>query len=410
VGVEISIARQPIFDKKESVYAYELPLRSSLEDVFTRTDQDQAAAKVIVDGFFLMGIETVGGGKPVLINATRNILINDYFTLLPRELAAAEINESVKPDTEVIGACQRLKNAGYLLVLDDFVDRDAYEDLFALADIVKVDFVTTDDAQRRALVARFAPRGIRLLAEKVDTREEFRTAANLGYTYFQGDFFSKPSVVSARGVPGFKLNYMRIIKEVHKPELDFKVLDEIIKLEVSVTYKLLRYINSAYFGLRNKVTSIMHAMLLLGEREFRKWVSFVALAGMGEDKPDELVIAALIRARFCEALAPRMGLAGRSEELFLLGMFSLLDAIMNRPLPDLLQEIPIADDIKEALLGGESRLRGAYEYALAYERGDWAKLNEAVQGMGLDETGVPELYIKAVEWAHKSFAEVRTER
>ncbi|MHA1572776.1 MAG: EAL and HDOD domain-containing protein [Alphaproteobacteria bacterium] len=405
--MEISIARQPIFDKDETVFAYELPLRTSIEDVFARADPDQAAARVVADGFFLMGIETLGNHKPVVINATRNILVNDYFTLLPKALTLVEIEETVKPEPEVIGACSRLKSAGYKLVLGDFVHKEAYEALFPLADIIRVDFVTTGEADRKALVERHARSSVRLLAEKVDTREEFHKAVDLGYTYFQGDFFSKPSIISARDVPGFKLNYMRIIKEIQRPELDFKNLDEIIRLEVSVTYKLLRYINSAYFGLRNKVSSIMHAMLLLGEREFRKWVSFVALAGMGQDKPSELVIATLIRARFCESLAPMTGMAARADELFLLGMFSLLDAIMDRPLPDLLEEIPISDDIKKALLGEDSPLLGPYEYVLAYERGDWARLTQAVQGMDMDETGIPECYINAVEWAHKSFEEVR---
>ena len=408
--MEVFIARQPIFDKRESVHAYELLFRSGMEEVFSHPDPDQASARVMADGSFLMGMEAISGGKPVFINATRDILVKDYFSLLPKDLASVEILETVTPDQEVIAACRKLKEAGYTLVLDDFTYEAAYDELIGLADIIKVDFLATEPAEWKSVVERLSPQGVQFLAEKVETREEFDRAKDLGYVYFQGYFFSKPAVVSARDVPAFKLNYLRVLREVRRPQLDFKELDAIVKLELSLAYKLLRYINSAYFGLRNKVSSIMHAMVLLGERDFRKWVSFIALAGMGEDKPDELVIAALIRARFCEALAPRVGLNGRAEELFLLGMFSLLDAIMDRPLPGLLADMPIADEIKAALLGEENRLRDVFEYVLAYERGDWEKLSERAGALGLGDDGIPKLYMDTVEWAHKSFEEVQAGR
>ena len=406
--MEAYIARQPIFDADETVFAYELLFRSGLENAFSHDDPDEASAKVMADGSLLMGLETLTGGKPAFINATRDILLNDYFHLLPKEFATVEVLEDVEPDMEVITACMRLKKAGYMLALDDFIYREELDDLIHLADIIKVDFLATvTPEERKAVVEKLGPIGVRFLAEKVETREEFEQAAELGYEYFQGYFFSKPVIVTTKSVPAFKLNYMRIVREVQRPELNFTELDAIVKLELSLTYKLLRYINSAYFGLRNKVSSIKHAIVMLGEREFRKWISFVALAGMGEDKPDELVVESLIRAKFCEALAHMTGLTQRSEELFLLGMFSLLDAIMDQPFEQLLVGMPMDDDLKAALMGTQNRLKDVLDYAVAYGRGDWEQLEELADKLKMDGKGIPALHLQTVRWAERSLAEVK---
>lgn len=401
--MEAFIARQPIFDQNENVFAYELLFRSGLESMFSHPDPNEASSKVITDSVLVLGMEMLTGGKRAFINATRDILVKEAMRLLPREWATVEILETVEPDPEVIVACEHLKRAGYLLVLDDFVYEKRYKPLVDLADIIKVDVLTTSKGERRAMVQQFAPLGIRLLAEKVETREAFEEALEMGYTYFQGYFFSKPVTLSARDVPGFKLHYLRILQEIHRPELDFGKIEEVIKLEVSFSYKLLRYINSAFFGLRREINSIRQALVFLGEREIKKWVSLVVLTSMGEDKPQELIVQTVIRAKFFELLASGVGLADRTDELFLMGIFSLIDAIVDRPLSDILKEISIADDVKVALLGGENRLREIYEYVLAYEKGDWEKLSEQATQLGLDETEMPRLYLKAVQGSHQSF-------
>jgi EAL and modified HD-GYP domain-containing signal transduction protein len=187
--------------------------------------------------------------------------------------------------------------------------------------------------------------------------------------------------------------------------LDFRQLAEIIKQEVSLSFRLLRYINSAFFGLRNRISSIIQALALLGEEEIRKWVSLIALANMGEDKPEELVVQSIIRGKFCEFMAPHFGLARRKEDLFLMGIFSLIDAILDRPLTDIMEEIPIAQDIKNALLGERNRFRDVYEYVLASERGDWKKLSEMVSRIRMGEISPFQLYLEAVKWGHQCFEE-----
>ncbi len=407
----IFIARQPIFDLQQKVYGYELLFRSGLDNVFKHTAPDQASAKVMTDGTLILGMEALSGGKLVFINVTHDILLNDYISLLPRDQTAAEILETIAPDVEVVGACSRLKKAGYMIVLDDFVYSEQYDDLMNLADIVKVDFLTTPAEERRQVLSRFTAPNVRFLAEKVETHEVFNEAVGLGYSYFQGYFFSKPVIISSRDVPGFKLNYLQMLQEIQLPGVNFDHLEAIIKRDMALSFKLLRYINSAYFGLSNKVSSIMHAITLLGAREFKQWASLVVMASMGSDKPDELVVQALIRGRFCESLAPMLGMKQRAQELFLLGMFSVIDAILDRPLEEILKDLPLSDDIKDALCGKPNRLRAVFDYVLAYEKGDWDRVSEMAAGLGLrDESGIPAIYLHAVHWAQKSFGEVSAAR
>ena len=402
----IFIARQPIFDLQQKVFGYELLFRSSLDNVFRNAEPNQASAKVMTDGSLILSMEAISGGKLAFINVTRDILLNDYISLLPRGLTAPEILETIEPDQEVVSACSRLKKAGYMIVLDDFVYGERYADLMNMADIVKVDFLSTPAEERRLVLSRFTAPNVRFLAEKVETHELFRQAVDLGYSYFQGYFFSKPVIISSRDVPGFKLNYLQMLQELQLPDVNYDRLEGIVKRDMALSFKLLRYINSAYFGLSNKVSSIMHAILLLGPREFKQWASLVVMASMGSDKPDELVVQALIRGRFCESLAPMLGMRQRSQELFLLGMFSVIDAILDRPLQEILKDLPLSDEIKDALSGKPNRLRAVFDYALAYEKGDWDRLSGMAEALGLDESGIPAVYLAAVHWAQRSFGEV----
>ncbi|MGQ9646105.1 MAG: EAL and HDOD domain-containing protein [Thermodesulfobacteriota bacterium] len=401
--METFIARQPIFDLRQKVYGYELLFRSGLDNIFKNPDPNQATSKVIVDSFFLMDLSTLTGGKKAFINIPRDILLNEYVFLVPKELIVAEILETVKPDADVIRACEKLKGAGYLLAMDDFVYDDIYRPLVELADFIKVDFLSTAEDERRSLIQKLHPLGKYFLAEKVETPEVLQEASSLGYTYFQGYYFSKPTILSQKDIPAYKLHYLQILREIHRPELDFRELERIIKQEVSLSFRLLRYINSAFFGLRNKVTSILQAIVLLGEKEIKKWVSLITLANMGQDKADELVVLAIIRARFCESLTFHIGLRHRSEDLFLMGMLSLIDAILGQPLSDILKEIPIPDDIKKGLLGEENRFHDIYQYVLAFERGDWNLLSERAAELGVDEAISYQLYFDAIHWGYRCF-------
>jgi c-di-GMP-related signal transduction protein len=401
--VEHFIARQPIFDRHGKVYAYELLFRSGLHNYFDCDDQDHAAASVIANSRLLFGLNEMTSNSKAFVNCTRKVLLEDFMTVLPKEQAVVEILEHVEPDEEIIEACRRLKQLGYTLALDDFVYHQNYEPLLELADIIKVDFLLSDVEEQARLAKTFIPRGIKMLAEKVETYEVYEQAKQMGYQLFQGYFFAKPVIVSRKDIPTNKLQFLRILKDVHSEDVEFKKLAQTIQSEVSLSYKLLKLINSAAFALRHKVTSILQALSLLGIREIRSWVSLLSISQMADDKPAELVVASLVRARFCEELASPCGLGGRKSDLFLMGLFSLLDVIMSRPLEEILDEITIEEDIQEALLGNAGMMRNLLELIVAIEKADWELFSALASRLQIDEQQIGDAYMNAVKWAQEIY-------
>jgi c-di-GMP-related signal transduction protein len=345
----------------------------------------------------------VGGvGQPAFINFTRDTLVQGYASILPKEAIVVEVLESVEPDDEVIAACRALKRDGYSVALDDFRYRPELEPLLECAEIVKVDFLAADIAEQKQLAQALARRGIKLLAEKVETVDDFVRAGSVGYAYFQGYFFAKPNIVSRRDVPGFKLSYLTLLKEINRPDLDLVQVEEIIKREVSLSYKLLRYINSAAFSLRSRVVDVRQALLLLGQSGVRTWASVIVLSDLGQDKPSELVTLSVMRAKLCESIADRVGLTSRRQDVFLMGLFSLMDVLVGRPLDELLAELPLAEDVEQALLGGGGAVAPIFRLATAYETGDWARASGLAASLGLDESVLPGIYREAATWSDSS--------
>ena len=224
----------------------------------------------------------------------------------------------------------------------------------------------------------------------------------MGFSYFQGYFFSKPEIISNKDISGFKLHYRELLRQILKQELDYEQLEDIIKRDLSLSYKLLHYTNSAAFPFRRKIDSISHAFALLGEREFRKWATLLALASLGSDKPEELVSQATVQAKFCESLTAQTELASRTSDAFLMGLFSLLDASIDRPLDDIFTEVSFTKDVQVALSGASGPLHAVYAATLAYEKGEWEAFSIQVVQLGVDESEVPTLYREAVDWGHQS--------
>lgn len=400
------VARQPIFDRQQNIYAYELLYRGSKKNSYEESDADAATSRVIVDSFLMLGVDSLTGGNPAFINMTYNLLLEEYVSLLPKDNVFVEILENVEPDEHVIEVCRKLKSNGYTIVLDDFEYADKFIPLIDLADIIKVDFRLSPIEEQKAIVHRFPNRKIRFLAEKVETMEEFRRAVEMGYTLFQGYFFGRPHIVTGQGIPPQLNHYIRLLHEINKSEPNFKNIENIIKKDLSLSYKLLRYINSAFFGLRATVNSILHALTLLGVMEIRKWSSLVFIANMSKNVSEELVIQSVVRARFAESLANPLGQPKRKDDLFLMGLFSLIDSIVNRPKAEVLEKIPIMDDVKEAILGEQGTLGQVLNCIIAYEHGEWEQVSELCKLLAIDETLLPVYYINAVKWADQS---VRTQ-
>ncbi len=351
------MARQPILTADEKVFGYELLFRDGVDDYFRNPDAD-AAARSTLSTSILMGLDVLCDGRRAFVNVTREVLLKDYITLLPASQTVVEILESVPPDDRVRAACQRLRKAGYQIALDDFTADDPREPLADLADILKIDFRATP-LEQAAAILKGHPLHCRMLAEKVETREEFLAAKRAGFVYFQGYFFRKPETLNAQEIPANRMNYLRMWQAVAQPELDIREVEQLIKGEASLCYRLLRYMNSSLFGFGNEIHSVRHALSLLGEREVRRWIRLVATLGAGQNKSSDLVLSALVRARFCELLSSAVG-AGNAD-LFLLGLLSLMDAILEVPMSRVLQNVSVDRESKAVLLGEASRLSPVYQ-------------------------------------------------
>jgi EAL and modified HD-GYP domain-containing signal transduction protein len=393
------VARQPIFDRRQRVFGYELLFRSGRENAYQAADGEMATGRVITDSLLNFGPESMTRGKRAFINFTRAALLEGYAELLPAHWVVVEVLESVEPDPEVVGACRALRDKGYTLALDDFVYHPRFDPLLELASIVKVDLLATQGEDRARQLEKINNFGVELLAEKVESHDEYQDTREAGFSLFQGYFFSKPVILAGRDVPVFKLAYLRLLQEINRPDLDLAGMEKVIKGDISLSYKLLRYINSAYFSLREPVNNLQQAMSLMGEENVRKWASLVALAQLGQDKPDELIVSSLVRAKFLEDLAARAGLKGRENEVFLMGLFSLLEPLVGRPLAEVMDDIPIAQEIKAALHGQPGRMHSLLALALAYERGDWDSSARLSEALGLEEGTVPGQYLSALRWS-----------
>jgi len=398
--VDLYVARQPILDRFRRTHAYELLFRDGTANAFSGGDPDLATAKVIDTSFFVLGLETLTGGRRAFVNFTRDTLVDGYASALPKSLLVVEILEDVPADAEVLQACRALKGAGYTIALDDIVTSTPPPALLALADIVKVDFRQTTADARRRIAHELCRCGIKMLAEKVETEEEFAHAVADGYDYFQGYFFARPTIVAGREIPASKLNILRLLREVHRPDPNHARVENVIKHEVSLALKLLTHLSTAAWGLQRPVESVQHAILLLGDRGLRKWASVVGLATLGNDRSNELVVTSVIRANFCEGLLVELGLAEHAQDGFFLGLFSMIDAFLGRPLAEAVERLPVSDEVRTALLGGDNVLRRIYNVVLAWERGAWDEVSLAAGALGLRDDAIAACYRSAVEFGN----------
>jgi EAL and modified HD-GYP domain-containing signal transduction protein len=402
--LESFIARQPIFDRQRAVIGYELFFRDGLSNVFDFPDPTQATSKVMLNSLTLFSIEVLTGGHKAFINLTRDVLIKDYAHLFTPAQIACEILEDIPEDMETVAACRRLKKWGFTIVLDDYTWKETTEVLVELADIVKVDFLALEERELQETTRFLKGLNVTLLAEKVETYENFNKALAMGFDLFQGYFFAKPELMRQQDLTTSKMNCLRLIAESQKAEPDFDAVEAIVKQDVALSYRLLRYINSAYFGFKVEIRSIKQAVVLLGAREFSRWATLIGMSGLGENKPTELFSVALARARFLEQLAQPLGLAKHADDLFMVGLFSLLDAAMDRPFDDLLADIPVSADVKDALTGRGGPFLRALKGVIAFEKAEWAELFKDLPTLAKSDFSVPAAYISAHDFANKSLA------
>ena len=388
------IARQPIYDKNLTVIGYELLYRSGNMDKAVFSDGDKASCETILNSFMHIGIDNLAGSSLVFINLPREFVINESLTPMFKEQSVLEILEDVEPTADVIEGIKRLKSEGYRIALDDFKYNDTLIPFLELADFVKIDVIANTEDEIIQELEHLSPYKLEVIAEKVETQELKLLCENLGFRYFQGFFFCRPQLVHQKHIPSNKTVVLNLINKVQDEQLDYDEFEAIMAQDVALSYKLLRYINSAMFSLRREVDSIKDAVILLGLNNLRNWLSLILMSKVVESKPNELIVTAMVRGKMCELIAEKIKPEIR-HQMFIVGLFSVLDALMDTPMIDLLDTVILSTPIKMALLDQVGDHGEIYRIVLDYEQFNWDQLiNHDISGQDLLDC-----YVEAVEWA-----------
>ncbi len=398
--MKIFVARQPIFNKNKKVVAYELLFRDSLNNYFPQIEASQASSRVLSSSFASIGIDNVSYNRPVFVNFNKELILRGIPFIFPKEKLVVEILEDVDVDDELLEAVKNLRSKNYRIALDDFFYKSNIEALIKLAHIIKIDFRADQGHVLDNLVKSLCQYNKILLAEKVETYEEFENAKKKGFSMFQGYFFSKPEILVSTEISPQKVNIMLAIAQLSNENSNFGDVEEFIKRDPGISYKLLKYINSAFFSRPTEIKSIRHALNLLGEKEIRSFLMMLLLADLGAEKPEELIQTSVVMAKFCELLGKDLGSKVDENELFTVGLFSMLDAIMDRPMELAIKGLPLSERIVKALLGEEDLYTDVLRLVKAYMRGDWNEVEAKRRLLNLESSLFPEAYFHALKWAH----------
>lgn len=400
------LARQPIFDASLQVHGYELLYRGGSEPHARFVDPTFATLSVISSVFFTLGRETVGGSKMLFLNVGKEILDDERVTLLPPRQLALEILEDVARDEALLVHCNSLRAAGFSLALDDIISIDQLEPMRHHVDFAKVDFLNLDSRQRAEVCRAARQWRIPIIAEKVETYEDFQEARKLGCQYFQGFFFAKPNLMRAQRMKGSRNHHLMVLAEVSAAEMDFERLENLMRQDLSLSWLFFRFLNSAQFSWSTEIRSLRHAFALLGAENLRKWILLAVVPYLAANKPHELVVESLLRARFCELLAESSKLYSRASDLFLVGLFSVLDAVLDRPLPEIVQSLQLPSDVREVLLAEQTAnpwMRETAALARGYASLDDQTLKERCGRLGLTPHLVANHYFEADLFARRVF-------
>jgi EAL and modified HD-GYP domain-containing signal transduction protein len=406
-NLSVMVGRQPILDRRRQVFGYELLFGApggtapgaDADNPATgegaETTAEEAAAHVIADGVMSVGLETLTHGRRAFVELTPEFLGRDVVKVLPPDKVVVQVSCDAAADAAVIQACRELKRQGYALALSHYTD--AHAALLPHATFVKVDVAGPGGESMEPVGSG----GAAVIANGVDAVVDFERAVRRGCSHFQGFFFERPSTIQARAIPRGQLGYLRLLCALNDPNLSLSDLEDLMKRDASLCYRLLRTVNSAGFAQSHEVTSIRHALLLLGRDTIRRWASLWVMTDLGAEAPAELTIMASIRGRFCELLASHLEGPDASGEGFLLGMCSCLDVILERPLASIVEELPLTTDTIAALLGRDNDPRRLLDCAIAYERGHWAAALRLATSLGLERTLLPSAHGDALTWAHR---------
>jgi len=397
--MNVFIARQPIFDRRNRIYGYELLFRQNNNNYFVPMDDDIATAELIYNSFLVFGIDNLTDGTKAFINCSKGLINSDFLEVLPKDKIVVEILERDKASRATMDACQRFQSLGYKLALDDFILDEDNLPLAGLTNIIKVDFPDVSFEQQAALIKKYKNKVI-FLAEKIETREDYRKAVELGYDLFQGYFFCKPAILKSKDIKTVHSSLIAIIDELHKPEPSYTKISDIIQTDLGLSYKLLRLANSVYIGARFKVSSIKQALNLLGTRELYQWISLMILKDLQDNENGELVKQSLIRGKLMNMLAVEFHRPDRDSDYFFIGIFSLIDVILSKSFEEILVGLPLSDRVKNTLLGEKNDIRELLDCIASVEKAEWDKLNQynAMRMIGPEKFMTQ--YVEAIKWAN----------
>lgn len=403
---QIHVARQPIYNANMRVYGYELLYRSSAgESSFNpKVNPDQASSRVIINSFHSIGIDKLTGPRKAFINFTGKLLNCEIATLFSPEKLVVEILESAQTDPQIVNKCAALKRRGYRIALDDFTYFPGCEPLVELADFVKLDFMRTSPQELRQLSRMLRRPGLALVAEKVETREQFVFAQQLGCSFFQGFYFSKPVVFSNRDVQPITNNQLKLLSIVNKDEFELHEVSEVVQSDLALTYKLLRLVNCVAFGFRYRIRTVHHALVALGMKEVRKWVTLIAMMDAHNGQGNELVRASLIRAKLLEEIALQRGMGvNDANDLFMLGLLSMMDVIMDKPYEEVLGGLSLDERVRSALVSRVGAFSPYLMLAENYETANWEGVFEISAKLTIQHQVMTRAYREALNWCISIF-------
>ncbi len=392
---EIFVGRQAIFDLKLDTYAYELLFRDGDTNAANITDGNHATSQVINNAFLVIGLEQIVQHHFAFINLTREFLLGEIPFPLPPGKVVLEVLEDIAVDTELVASLEEFKNKGYKIALDDFILTDQNSVLVPFADIIKIDLMALSQKELIEQVKALKEYDVKLLAEKVETKQEFELCKQLGFDYFQGYYFCKPDIVAGKQLPPNRLALLEMIATLQDPECSFEELEVIISKDVAISYKLLRIINSSFYSLAQPVASLQKALVVLGLQALRNWVTVIGLSQI-DDKPKELINSSLVRAKMCELLA--IELTCEKSSAFTIGLFSMLDVLMDQPLKELLDKLPLADEVSDALIGYNGSLGKLLAIVVAYENNNWEELEKIAT---IPVHTLRHAYVDSLEWSNE---------
>jgi len=399
------LARQPVFNKKQGAWAYQFKFYPELEISDFEAESEDNSSFVLSNGFLSADSDTLSRGKLALISFNKELLTNEIPLLFPKDRLLVEVAATVDPDDSVAATLAKLKADGYKLIFDARIILEGLPDYLEIADFVKVNFkdASEDDLEQiRQTSSQFQ---FKLLADNLETREKYATAQELGFQYFCGAYFSQPEIVPGKSIPGRQMVHLQLISELNQPDLSRTDLENIFKQDVSLSYKLLTYINSAHFGIRNEIKSLKHAISMLGFVETKRLLTLLILGNLVSKKSEELLVTAIVRANLAEMVGDKLGMADKKHELFLMGMFSVLDTLLDHPLEAILANLPIAPEIKSALSAEPGLYKDIYDLVLFAENGHWHAIFSSVEKLGLKKYDFLDMSLKAIRDANPIIGE-----